>query len=451
MNVLLTLFLLFLVIVLLFTNLKYRDNFQTKDIICDTIQDKKECINYGCKYLNKETDLKCADGTDYTKNNGCPIFIKSKLEKQLNEIESKNKGSEVSDDIYYKGNLVYIVKPGEYVNNYLDHYLTKIANRPEYTIDAQALKNKKTILNQNKIIFNPDIARVCGLNPERCWNNYNSIKNQMFTPQYIAEKIETDSKIEPFMHPNLGIAEATNILFGDFVKILYINKSYPNIDLVNEYDEYVYIDEVRVVDLRKYNPITRRKEMIYKAPQEVIKNCELMGGTEIQLTDNSRYKICSDNLSSRCISNYDEGCFHINNEDICKNKTNCNWNDTNKYCYPNLTLEKDHTCLNKNKNKNTCSSDPDCRYYDHINKCLNIDHDLCNTYTEDNCNKDDLCHWNEHEQSCNVKKSLSNLANNINTTIPSNHISNIDFNSNSLNPSKASIYKHYIIDSTSFM
>lgn len=83
---------------------------------------------------------------------------------------------------------------------------------------------------------------------------------------------------------------------------------------------------------------------------------------------------------------------------------------------------------------------------------MNIDHDLCNTYTEDdNCNKDDLCHWNDYEKSCNVKKSLSNLANNINTTIPSNHISNIDFNSNSLNPSKASIYKHYIIDSTSFM
>ena len=190
--------------------------------------------------------------------------------------------------------------------------------------------------------------------------------------------------------------------------------------------------------------------MIYKAPQEVIKNCELMGGTEIQHPDNSSYKVCSDNSSSRCISNYDEGCFHINNENICKNKTNCNWNNTNKYCYPNLTLDKDHTCLNKQKN--ICSSDPDCRYYDHINKCLNIDHDLCNTYTEDdNCNKDDLCHWNDYEKSCNVKKSLSNLANNINTTIPSNYISNIDFNSNSLNPSKASIYKHYIIDSTSFM
>lgn len=356
MNVLLTLFLLFLVIVLLFTNLKYRDNFQTKDIICDTIQDKKECINYGCKYLNKETDLKCADNAKYTKGIGCPIFIKSMLEKQLNEIESKNKGSEVSDDIYYNNNLVYIVKPGEYVNNYLDHYLTKIANIPEYTIDAQALKSKKTILNQNKVIFNSNIARVCGLNPDRCWNNYNTIKNQMFTPQYIAEKIETDSKIEPFMPPELDIPDANNILFNNFVKILYIDKPYVDDQGVAIYDEYVYIEEVRVVDLRKYNPITIGMEQIYKPPQEVIKNCELMGGTEIQHPDNSSYKICSDNSSSRCISNYDEGCFHINNEYICKNKTNCNWYDGasgskehNNYCYPNLTLDKDHTCLKKKK------------------------------------------------------------------------------------------------------
>ena len=272
MNVLLTLFLLFLVIVLLFTNLKYRDNFQMKDIICDTIQNQKDCNNYGCKYLTKETKLKCADGAKYNKNVGCPIFIKSELEKQL----------------------------------------------------------------------------------------------------------------------------------------------------------------------------------------EAIKDCDLMGGTEIQHPDNSSYKICS-NPSSKCISNYDKGCFHINNEDICKNKNKCKWNNgvsmqdrTNKYCYPNLTLKKDHACL-QHKFKTVCNNDQNCRYYANINKCLNRAHDLCNTYTKDNCNKDDLCHWNEPEQSCNVKKSLSDIANNIKTTLPSNTL-NIDFNSNSLDPDKVdTLYMDYIIESTPYV
>ena len=118
----------------------------------------------------------------------------------------------------------------------------------------------------------------------------------------------------------------------------------------------------------------------------------------------------------------------------------------NKYCYPNLTLDKDHKCL-QYKFKTLCNNHQDCRYYDHINKCLNIDHDLCNTYTNETECKD-LCHWNEHEQSCNVKKSLSDIANNIKTTIPSNTLNNIDFNSNSLDLEKVdTLYMDYIIKS----
>ena len=73
MNVLLILFLIFLVIILLFNYLLNKETFKVNNILCDTITNKPDCLSYGCEFKSiKPEEVKCLTD-DITKLTNCPI------------------------------------------------------------------------------------------------------------------------------------------------------------------------------------------------------------------------------------------------------------------------------------------------------------------------------------------------------------------------------------------
>jgi len=132
MNSLLVFILLFLVIILLFTTLKYKEKFDVGDIICETINNKKDCHSYGCKYLELNMDdIKCEDGISkppcdaiYFKDDE----LKKRLEilhSEFNDIKLK-KDSDIPDKVKeefnnnYKIAYIKLAKPNINIKKYIN-------------------------------------------------------------------------------------------------------------------------------------------------------------------------------------------------------------------------------------------------------------------------------------------------------------------------------------------
>ena len=445
MNVLLTLFLLFLVIVLLFTNLKYRDNFYgLTDIICDTIEEKKDCKNYACKWKDKPG---CKFGDTLIEGKGCPKLSINKIIEELNKIEANNENYILKvnrymnpmypdDPQYSQDYRIFIVKPGKAISTYFKDSITDIIRCGQY---IKKLDNYW--------------VDYCKQNPNNCFNNFDNIQKSLYYRDY-TEEVYDKCIVNPFLDPPTNNDSIIND--KGMVKILHgFNnnhiKSTPdkvdgNKDIhklyIPDYNEFYFmIEEVHWSKLRIFGEDAKYKYIYtYDPSKDIMSSCD----KEIDNPEDSNYKKCKNNIP-RCVSDYDNGCFHINNKDQCNNNKKCEWEDT-KGCYPNYTLEKDKTCLN-HKFRSQCITKNECRYYNNIKKCLHTDHDLCEIKTINECNSDnsDTCRWNTQNQKCVVRKNMNNLLNNVNQTINSNNY-NLDDYKNSLDATKAAIYGNYYLE-----
>lgn len=411
------LFLLFLVIILLFTILKKHENFDgtcsvytteeecpeikcvyqenqcledrldkiintnpvlestsetSNKIVCETIDDKNDCINYGCNY--KTFDLECVtQGKDI---DNCPMitFDKNKISDNIDVYvhnnDNDNNNDIVVDDIVYNPKYIKTIKPGITY----DKYLENISNVENFYLFTNNLTN----------VNNLDLKRIY---------------------------IDIDTLI------SLRDNDSVDIVKDNMIHILFVYEIDNNI--------YVKYDLENIDNLRKLNG-----QKLYQLNS--FKNCYKNGGNE-EIGENGNV-VCKKNneildnnskIIKKCVNPNNNGCLHFNTKDACEDnnyddslkRNRCRWIKENNYCYDNIydsnsnssSDSDDHTCL-RIRDRYTCNTTPNCKYRINLDKCVNSK--LCSDFIdEDSCNKDELCYYDEIDgkNKCLKKPTIRNL------------------------------------------
>ena len=392
MNSLLVFILLFLVIILLFTTLKYKEKFDVGDIICETINNKKDCHSYGCKYLELNMDdIKCTDGISkppcdaiYFKDDE----LKKRLEilhSEFNDIKLK-KVSDIPDKVKaefknnYKIAYIKLAKPNiditEYINddNYGAH--TIIYEKEECASQTSAsTATSETSASTATSETSASTATVCS---------------------------DTDiTKIDKLNNGDAIISKEKK------VKVLFVLEKELN-DPLKVFTHDYNIDKLLTLD---ESPIDIKSSII---------NCYRMGGTEI--FENNKVKCEKPKQYNKCVKLNNSGCYHNKNKQACYHDIDCKWE--NNHCSNKYSIDENNKCLTTPVNdKNDTAA---CKYYSHLDKYLTNKHNLCNTITE-NAKCKHPCDWNDYFKECKVKRNIKNMTYNYNNISNlQNRFDNID-------------------------
>ena len=370
MNTLLIFVLLFLVIILLFTTLKYRENF-SNDIICETIENKKDCHSYGCNYLelNKDT-IKCNDDSGNSdsecdkatyKNEELKTFL-NLFHDEYNDINIED--IEDIDDIEDIKDIEYIklAKPGTNIEN----YLTDVDKKKEIQFEKKICPTESSATSASS-------ASSASSSPTETTCSNSDIKK--------IDSLDSDS----------------DIIDDKNVKILIVTYSGDLNGTVHVYTRTCDIDNI----------LFNGKKLNIKPS---FKNCYRMGGKEVNI--GNKKVICQNNKQNleKCVKLRDENCYSCKTRDECfdpSNKLMCAWNKKTGCSYKYDTPDND--CLEKNEQE--CNNNNEkCRYYSHIDKCLSINHDLCNSKEDkDGCTPTEMCNWNTKLNKCKPNRNIKNM------------------------------------------
>ena len=367
MNTLLIFVLLFLVIILLFTTLKYRENF-SNDIICETIENKKDCHSYGCNYLElSDEDIKCIDGESPCKESK---YKDDELKTFLNLFHDEYNDINIEDiknidDIEDIEDIEYIklAKPGTNIEN----YLTDVDKKKEIQFEKKICPTESSATSATS-------ASSASSSPTETTCSNSDIKK--------IDSFNSDSD--------------SDIILDNNVKILIVTYSGDLNGTVHVYTRTCGIDNI----------LFNGKKLNIKPS---FKNCYRMGGKEVNI--GNEQVICQNykqNLE-KCVKLRDENCYSCKTRDECfdpSNKLMCAWNKKTgcSYKYDN----PDNECLEKNEQE--CNNDDTCRYYSHIDKCLSTNHDLCNSKEDENeCKPTEMCNWNTELNKCKPIRNIKNM------------------------------------------
>ena len=393
------LLLIFLVIILLFTTLKYHENFDTNlecnkyssekecpeircvfennkclsdklrskptefgggdtivddfktssKIVCETIEDPNDCINYGCDY--KEFTAECNDGVE---NGSCrkilfdKKYISDNIEVKIIDI-FKDSDEYITNYLFDNKDptYIYIVKPGTKI----DYYLSEI-NTDRYSIKHDNLQNPINII--------PIFPTSISTDPTSTSTDPTS------TSTDIDNGVVKDNKV--------------------YILLVYL------IDTEIYYQiKFIDLDNIKTLDNKDLNQLNS------------FNNCYKIGGEEI---NNGNFVEChkngekideTNNKIKKCVNPNNDGCLHSKNKNVCLDnnyhdqykRNKCRWNDEYKYCHDNIYDDKnDDKCL-INKDKYSCNSINNCKYRDNLNLCVSSN--LCSDYNEQGCDSNKLC------------------------------------------------------------